>query len=164
MIPQSRPLIEVLAVATAVIRRSPSGGGIMGTTLSGREALRIARSVLPHPIRSCAGWIGSASKPSSGLGQRGSWGRLLTLQGMRTPSPSMARRGFLPVPYSQNIQTASFSRPERTLLLSAVPPPPHQPDTALTIKRPVSSRISLQRSPTVVYLQRMDNSSAPKNR
>ncbi|GEM_PF-6365492 len=70
----------------------------MGTTLSGREALRIARPVLPHSIRSCAGWIGSASKPSSGLGQRGSWGRLLTLQGMRTPSPSMARRGFLPVP------------------------------------------------------------------
>jgi hypothetical protein len=56
-------------------------------------------------------------------------------------------------PYSQNIQTASFSvpeqRPERTLLLSAVPPPHHQPDTALTINRPVSSRISLQCSPTV---------------
>ncbi len=58
-----------------------------------------------------------------------------------------------PMPYSQNTQTASFSvperRPEHTFLLSTVPPPHNQLDTALIINRPVSSRISLQRSPTV---------------
>src|SRR6266436_3989324 len=68
--------------------------------------------------------------------------------------------------YSQNIQTASFTvlapQPERTMLLLAIAPPPHQSDTALTINRPVSSKMSLQRSPTISSRRSTSSAVIPK--
>jgi hypothetical protein len=58
----------------------------------------------------------------------------------------------LDIPYGQHPQAGLFpglsDGRSSTFLLWVMPPPHHQLHTALTINRPVSSRILLQRSPT----------------
>src|SRR5262245_23713642 len=95
MVPQSRPLIEVLAempdfrsnhgkrhplaailalACSAMLCGYRSYTAIAewerhyGEDLGGRLALPIVRPVPPHSIPSCAGWIGSASQPTWGRG------------------------------------------------------------------------------------------------
>jgi hypothetical protein len=111
---------------------SPGTATREGDSRGGRDNDTTRRAA--HPAYSGGGAGGRASRPARPVAPGGGGGDRLP-------------------PYSQNTQTASFSvpegRPKHTFFLSTVPPPHHQLDTALTIKRPVSSRISLQRSPTV---------------